>query len=208
MLNFKSLYYSAKSKFLDVFGDIKVFSHPLWIVYDPSDYDVSGQDLLDIYSLIKPGDVLQRGYNHYLDGWFIPDKHGYSHSGIYVGNNEVVHAVSPAVQKTHLFEFLACDRVRILRPKAGAKAAVKKALECLKKGIPYDFSFSKGASSIYCHELVPVCYPKARIKRMAASIFCGLIKKKTPVYLAQSILDSPDFCKVFESNRRENLKNA
>ena len=47
--------------------------------------------------IIQPGDVLLRGFNKYLDGKFIPDEKGYSHAGLYAGNNEVIHAANPAV---------------------------------------------------------------------------------------------------------------
>jgi len=43
--------------------------------------------------------------------------HGkYSHAGIYVGENEVVHAISPTVTKCNVLDFLRCDRIAILRP--------------------------------------------------------------------------------------------
>ena len=68
----KKLIYKCWSKFLNFFGDIKVFSYPFWLVYDPDDFQVSGKKVLDIIKTLKPGDVILRGYNKYLDGKFIP----------------------------------------------------------------------------------------------------------------------------------------
>lgn len=34
----KKFLYKAWSKFLTAFGDVKVFSWPMWLVYDPDDY--------------------------------------------------------------------------------------------------------------------------------------------------------------------------
>ena len=31
-----------KRKFLKIFGDIKIFKYPMWIVYDPSIYELEG----------------------------------------------------------------------------------------------------------------------------------------------------------------------
>ena len=66
--------------------------------------------------IIQPGDVLIRGYDKYLDGKFIPDEKGYSHAGIYVGSNEVVHSVAPAVERIHIIDFCEADRIMLLRP--------------------------------------------------------------------------------------------
>jgi len=66
--------------FLKVFGDIKVFKWPLFVIYDPSGYRVKGEDVREVITQAQPGDILIRGYNNYLDGYFIP---GYfSHTGL------------------------------------------------------------------------------------------------------------------------------
>ena len=66
-----------------MFGDIKVFKWPMFILYDPGSYRVKGEDMREVIQIIEPGDMLVRGYDNYLDGYFIP---GYfSHAGLYVG---------------------------------------------------------------------------------------------------------------------------
>lgn len=72
-----------KAVFLRVFGDIKIFKTPMFILYDPGSYKVKGENMREVIGLIEPGDMLVRGYDNYLDGYFIP---GYfSHAGLYLG---------------------------------------------------------------------------------------------------------------------------
>ena len=69
----------------------------MWIVYDPEQYFITGDHLREIENMIQVGDIVCRGYTSYLDGKFIPGK--FSHSGIYVGNHTVIHAVAEGVEK-------------------------------------------------------------------------------------------------------------
>lgn len=189
---------------LTIFGDIKVFRWPLWIVYDPDRYGMTGSKIRSVLDIIKPGDIVLRGYRHYADGYFIPGK--YSHSGIYVGDNMIVHAVAEGVCKIDILDFLMCDICCILRPKKtdAADGAVKKVVGYI--GTEYDFDFSKGDSALYCHELTAISFmPYIKVERYIPKILGGLIHGKHKVFLAQSFLDSPDFDKVYESNTSEKL---
>ena len=121
-------------RFLTVFGDIKVFSWPLFMVYDPGSYRVKGQHMREVMNLVQPGDILVRRYDQYLDGHFIP---GYfSHVGLYVGKVEprevaalpetfrqnfgtgeqtVVHAIAEGVLAEDFLNFCRCDGLVVLR---------------------------------------------------------------------------------------------
>lgn len=44
--------YALWSKFLTAFGDLKIFSYPMFFVFDPDDFQVTGQDVLDIMSIL------------------------------------------------------------------------------------------------------------------------------------------------------------
>ena len=101
----KKLIYKIWSKFLTFFGDIKIFKYPMWFVYDPDAYEVTGDKVLEIMEIIKPGDIILRGYNHYADGKFIPDKLKFSHGAIYVGDNTIIHAIAEGVSTTNIVEF-------------------------------------------------------------------------------------------------------
>ena len=99
------------------------------MAYDPEPYYVTGYDLERIMNLVRPGDILLRGYDKYLDGKFIPDTRGYSHAGLYIGNNLVVHAVAPYVQETHILDFCQADRIMVLHPKGGQTTALSHVME-------------------------------------------------------------------------------
>lgn len=122
-------------KFLTIFGDIKVFRFPMFVIYDPGSYRVKGEDIRRLISTVKPGDILVRGFTNYLDGFFIP---GYfSHAGLFVGPVEekdrqlvhrphgkkifrageqmVVHALAEGVLMEDLIQFCRCDYMAVLR---------------------------------------------------------------------------------------------
>lgn len=121
--------------FLKIFGDIKVFKWPMFLVYDPGSYQVKGQDIREVLNIVQPGDILLRGYNNYLDGYFIP---GYfSHVGFYLGHVKeqdsdkvvipegkelfrageqmVVHAMAEGVFIEDVLDFCSADRMLIVR---------------------------------------------------------------------------------------------
>lgn len=127
--------------FLKIFGDIKVFKWPFFLVYDPSGYKVRGEEVREVITQARPGDILVRGYNNYLDGFFIP---GYfSHAGLYVGevtekdrqflvaergqeffktgDQMVVHAMAEGVFMEDLINFCRCDKMAIVRLPAEIK---------------------------------------------------------------------------------------
>ena len=123
--------------FIKIFGDIKVFKWPMFVVYDPGSYQVKGTDMREVIDVIRPGDILLRGYNNYLDGYFIP---GYfSHAGLYVGEinqddekliqypdgkeffrtgkQMIIHSMAEGVFMEDVLNFCRCDRMVILRLK-------------------------------------------------------------------------------------------
>ena len=102
--------------------------------------------------ILEPGDVLLRGYNKYLDGRFIPDEKGYSHAGIYVGDNEVIHAVSPSVERIHLVDFCVSDRIMVLRPQDGALEAIKGTEAKLFRPKPADYKSVEVPKGKICTE--------------------------------------------------------
>ena len=122
-------------KFLTVFGDIKVYKRPLFLVYDPGSYLVKGEDIREVIKIVQPGDILVRKYKNYLDGFFIP---GYfSHVGLYLGpvkredidlvpfdsgkkqfqcgDQMVMHALAEGVLIEDLLNFCRTDYLVILR---------------------------------------------------------------------------------------------
>ncbi len=192
----KKLFKFIKDKFLTFFGDIKVFKYPFWIVYDPCQYQVEGSKLREVLHTLKAGDILCRGYVNYLDGYFIPGK--YSHSGIYVGGDTVIHSVAEGVCKCDVLDFLQCDCACIVRPKdhKAITLAIDRAHGYL--GTNYDFNFSAGDEALYCHELSARCYREKKITKHIPKLLWGLIKGKEAVYLAESFIESEEFEVVME----------
>ena len=132
-------------RFLTIFGDIKAYprwNRPLWILYQPEGYKVRGQEIREFLERIQVGDVLVRGFNDYLDGYFIP---GYfSHVGLYLGEvaetdkeyvgkqarglkgpdsepvfrtgkQMVIHALAEGVILEDVINFCRCDYLAALR---------------------------------------------------------------------------------------------
>lgn len=202
----KKILYKLKSKFLTIFGDIRVSKFPPFIFYDDINFAVKGKELRDILSVCKPGDIVLRGYDSYLDSKFIKSSRKYSHAGIVSDKKHIIHAIAPNVTKVDILDFCYCDRIAILRPKKDKTGAIIKAKKFLKNNIPYDFNFTHGRETLYCFELAACCYPRLRLQKKSASILFGLIKKKEQVYLSDSFLDSEDFELVYEYNPKFNIK--
>lgn len=148
----------VRSKIIDklmaMFGDIKIFKYPLFLVYDPGSYRVKGPDIRELISILQPGDILLRSYDHYLDGRFIPGT--FSHAGIYFGEitedhrssagtrihnlkrrqraldkhfvkgpQMVIHAMAEGVFAEDILTFSRCDKIAVLRlPEAIRQSAM------------------------------------------------------------------------------------
>lgn len=207
---FKKLWYGVRAALLTVFGDIKVFKRPMFAVYDPGSYKVKGRDCRAILNGIEAGDVLLRGYDCYLDGYFIPvGESGCSHSGLFVGGNDVVHSIAEGVTEDDLLDFCRADRVVVLRALVSEEdkaEAVRLALS--RVGRPYDFDFTTADTEdskpkndrFYCHEFTRYCYPRVEIEKMTGrSRFLGI--KGPEMYLADSFYTSPAFVRVYEGGR-------
>lgn len=200
----KKFLYKIWSMFLTQFGNIKVFRFPLFWVYDPDDYQVTGQKVHELMKMLKPGDVILRGYSHYLDGFFIPNSLKFSHASIYMGDGRIIHAIAEGVSETNLIEFTRCDRIAVFRPKKGMKKAMKKAQDFLDENTPYDFGYTKGESELYCFELCGECYNMLQIPTYEVKKFLGLVKREN-TYLADSFFESPDFELIFQYNPKFNI---
>lgn len=123
-----------RDRLLTILGDVKVFRWPAWIVYDPGSYRVKGRDMREVIAAVRPGDVLVRGYDAYLDGKLIPGT--FSHAGLYLGPTSeedlalvperargklalgaqtVIHAIAEGVLTEDVLDFCRCDRLVVLR---------------------------------------------------------------------------------------------
>ena len=186
---------------LTIIGNTKIFKTPCFIQYSAEEYDykVRGNEIRELCSQLKIGDVILRGYDHYLDGWLIPGE--YSHVGIYIGNNMIVHAISEGIKEIDIIDFMQCDRLMVLRPKSGIKTAVKFVKDHI--GDSYDFKFNTSDSSeFYCFELAAKAYKKIKIKPEIIEIFGFKLGFLTPKYTAESFINCSEFKKVVEINNK------
>ena len=190
-------WYKYWVKLLTIIGDIKIYKTPMFVLYNPEEYDykIRGNQIRAIEELIKPGDVLLRHYDHFLDSWLIPGY--YSHSAIYIGEGKIIHAIAEGVREIDLIDFCQCDGICILRPESGQEKAIKLA-KCFL-GCCYDFRFnSDDSSEFYCHELTAVCYQDLEIQKFYPSFNNKELKFLNAKYLAESFLSNSRFIKVIE----------
>lgn len=177
-----------KRKFLQAFGRMKVYRTPFFYIYNPRTFEIKGKHYYEARKLIQPGDILLRGYNQYLDGYFIPGT--YSHAAIYIGEEKIIHAMTPDVQYTDLVTFMRCDRIAIVRPNIPTKKAIKTAKKAL--GTPYDYDFIFEDDSVEkrffsCSELVYYCY-KEHLTKLNWEI-----KNKQVLFINKTMF-TPDDC--------------
>ena len=198
----KKFWYRLQARFITIFGNIKVFKWPFFMVYDPTVFSMPGSKIIEARELLRSGDIILRGFSMYLDGMFVPGD--YSHGAIYVGDDTIVHAVAKGVSTINIVDFCECDRICILRPKSGQEDAIKIALDFMKNDVPYDFGFKRGTSALYCFELCAECYKNLDVKLIKKTALFGLIKKR--VFLAESFLNSNDFERIFEFNPKRNTE--
>lgn len=213
MVNFvKGLMHNAKVAFLYVLGRIKVYKWPMFIVYDPKGYDVKAVGIRTAMSLVRKGDILVRRYKNFLDGYFIPGR--FSHSGVYVGDGIIIHAMSDGVQKIDIIDFLRCDGFAILRVKEkvgrDTREIMAKAVDIAHSylGNEYDYDFEieerrkegRPTEKVYCHELTRKCFPDLDIPLVKPSLLNGMIRMSREQVLAQSFFDSPDIYVVYDSD--------
>ena len=166
---------------LSVFSDIKYYKYPFFLLYDPGSYKIKSKDIKKISEIIKPGDIILRKYNNYLDGLFIPGK--YSHAAICIGFDEIVHSTKRGVNVEDVMTFCRCDAICILRPKNITEESKNNAISYVKSkiGKEYDFFFNaENEETFYCSELIYWAYKDIinfeirNIKKMF-----GLLKAET-----------------------------
>jgi hypothetical protein len=171
--------------FIRFFGDLKVFKFPMFIIYDPGSYLIKGEEIRQVINIIRPGDILVRGYINYLDGYVIPGF--FSHAGLYLGEvlpvasnglnagqlkdfkageQIVIHSMAEGVFMEDIINFCRCDYMAILRRNPNLESENSKkvtfnkvyenALQNLGKEYDFKFDFTE-FNKLSCTELVFAC---------------------------------------------------
>ena len=86
---------SPFAAFMAWIGTLKAFRLPPCVIENPGAYQIKGKDTRAILEALMPGDILLRGYNGYVDGFFIRRLSGaggkvgnFTHAALYVGKLE------------------------------------------------------------------------------------------------------------------------
>jgi hypothetical protein len=150
----------------------------MWLTINAQTFRLKGKHYREVEQLIRPGDVLVRRFEGYVDKWLIPG--WWNHAGIYIGkldnkNHQVVHAISDGVVVDDLIDFMRTDHVVVLRaPDKDRDRALKLAPKTI--GSEYDFAFEFNDSLRFsCTELISHCYNRAP---WCKSIFSIIGKKR------------------------------
>ena len=156
MENIKSIIYNVVKRVLTWFGDIMMATKP------PK---TKAEQILKMMEIIEPGDIICRAYSYYLDSYFIPGV--FSHSGIVIDDNKMIHSIAEGVQEIHPIDFIKdTDGFIILRPKYKDFNCWNKVIERAKWHVEnktqYDFLFSD-PDKFYCHEFTADCLSKTEI---------------------------------------------
>lgn len=132
---------------------VRIDYWPFWVGLHVEGYKVRAADTIAVMHSAVPGDVLVRGYDHYLGSKLIGK---WSHVGIVYDKYRVLHAVHTGVHIEHMIDFCRCDRIAVMRPRLAPKdieTVIKNASNFIGK--PYDFSFNfKNSHALSCTELM------------------------------------------------------
>lgn len=132
-------------------------------IIKPKIYKLKGEHYREINVIIRPGDVLLREDYNRIGRWLIKvfwNKGFWNHAGIYIGNNNVVHAVSEGVLIEDIINFMRTDHLVVLRAEDSKYASIS--VENVNKiiGAEYDFAFNFTNSRRFsCTEVIDYCYP-------------------------------------------------
>jgi len=172
--------YKLEKFFFSIIGDIAYYGwrHPLWLMYQPCEHAIKGDDLDSLCRLIyegglQPGDIFLNRHDHYLSTFAIAGD--MIHAGLYVGNvpwkdgklrHTVIHAMSEGVFAENAIHFFRADHGVILRPRLDEKFRMQAATKCFEfLGRPYDFDFRyTNTQALYCTELIGASYDLPEIK--------------------------------------------
>lgn len=182
-MNISDYLYQLKSKALTKFGDLYfATTPPLTNTYEMD----------KVRETAQAGDVLCRGYDAYVDGYFIPNT--YSHSGIVVGKDKMIHMIAEGCLEISVGDFVKdTDRHCILRPDYASadhmQLTIDKALSLVGK-CDYDFNFCLNNSNrLYCNELSALSLIAAGIDVTPDIVKLNLLfyKIERQIYLYESI---------------------
>jgi len=144
---------------IELTGHVMLHNRPPWFVYRPDIHKVRGPDVRRILDTVQPGDILLRRFDGYLNTIFTPGFWG--HAGGYVGDSQMVHAVSQGTISEDILNFCRADAICVLKVMVLVEekaVAVHRLKNSAEMNIPYDFDFSRKNKTAYCTERLDIAY--------------------------------------------------
>ncbi len=141
-------------------GDLYLHDYLCWLIYRPHHYALTGPEVRAVFEAVRPGDILLRRFDGYVNTRFTPGFWG--HAALCVNRNDVVHAVGVGVVREDIITFCRTDSVAVLRISDVTQDMIKRAIACAeeheKQRTAYDYQFKDRNHAVYCTELVNICY--------------------------------------------------
>lgn len=144
---------------LEFTGHMMLHNRPPWFVYQPDIHKVRGPDVRRILDVVEPADILLRRFDGYLNTILTPGFWG--HGGGYVGDNQMVHAVSQGTISEDILNFCRADAICVLEVDVSAEEkalAVQRLKISAEEKVPYDFDFSRKNKTAYCTERLDIAF--------------------------------------------------
>lgn len=114
---------------------------PFVMTWSVTEYKIDINEVMnDAFPLLEPGDIILHRSDGYVSNCLLGN--GMIHAGLYMGDGQVVEAVSDGVVRRHVGHILYSDRACILRPRVSdsvKKVAIGWADRIV--GFPYDCLF-------------------------------------------------------------------
>ena len=181
----KEFIYNRYKQVMTFFGDIMVAFEP------PA---CKAKQILEMGPFLERGNVICRYYDYYLDSWFIPGM--FTHSGIIVSPQEIIHSVAEGVGIVHPIDFVKdTDGFIILSPNYPSYSDLQKACGRaywhVTHKTEYDFTF-KDPNKFYCHEFTVDFLRAGGIKYITPTVIpFGIwpFKFNKELYLADDIIE-------------------
>lgn len=143
---------------IDFIGGIRVYWIGL-VLYGDSHNKIKGPHMRAILNTVQPGDLILRRFDNYVSSWFIKGR--FSHVGLFVGDDSVIHVGGDGIKKEDLLTFIRADDAAIIRPidENTIAAAIEDAYTQLGRGAKYDYLFdAESPEKFYCSEFTDYCY--------------------------------------------------
>jgi hypothetical protein len=202
----KTIGFKLKKAIFRFIGDIKWagIKHPFWFIVNATTFRLKGKHYRQVEQIIKPGDILIRRFEGYVDKFLIPG--WWNHAGLYCGevngkSHQVIHAISDGVVVDDLIDFMRTDHIIVLRAHGNAEWVSQrhweKAVDRAKSviGSEYDFAFDfKETLRFSCTELINHCYPE---------MIQGKKRFNRLTIVADDIVNTPSLKTIWDSRKKD-----